>query len=256
MLLFHSAYLVNPSNPVQKIVVWVKVIFSSYFQNKSVWDPPQMGTGTFILFNIPFLLLPPLTVVAIGWYGIRLHKLMGEASDTLGALEQVSAIPTLALFIHTNLLEQVRAIPTIAPFTHRGATNQTNRAKANLFKLYVLLTPEHLGTLPNRTTLFLCPLLNKKDLSLVKETLHALEVIGDARAIPTLKRLSETHTDTDIRETAQRLMYLLEEREALLNHKTHLLRASHAPKEADNSLLRPAYHTPEEAPEELLRPFE
>ncbi len=246
MLAIEGTYKTSPLDPIKLTVSWWETVLYSIFSTpleimNSMIDPYRLSffnVAVYLLIVIPFLVCLPITALYTVWDSAKLHKIKGKALDTLGTLEQVSAIPTLA------------------PFTLKGTTDQKSRAKESLLKLFGLLTPEHLGTLPNQTTPLLCPLLYTEDSTLLQETLRALEVVGDARAVPTLKRLSETHADIGVRETAQRLMYLLEEREALLDHKTHLLRASHAPKEAENSLLRPVYHTPEEAPEELLRPAE
>lgn len=186
----------------------------------------------------PVLLFSPVVMAFVEWDARKLLRLQGETLDTLGALGEVSAVPF------------------VAECLSKGHRRLRKRASAALIKLYGHLTPEHLGTFPAQTVPNLCNTLSRGDIAFLLQTLHALELIGDVRAVPALKQLAEKHESAEVRETAQRLIYILEAREEGTVQKMSLLRASTAPKAAHEHLLRPAYGRPETDVSELLRPSE
>ena len=187
---------------------------------------------------IPFVIFLPLTLTYMAWDAFKLKRVQGDTLDTLGVLEEVSAIPV------------------VAEYASKGSKTLRERAALALTKLYPRLTPEHLGTLSAQTVPNLCKTLSGGESNFVLATLHALELIGDVRAVPALKQLAEKQESVEVRETAQRLIYILEAREEGTVQKMSLLRASHAPKEASEHLLRPAHGKPETDVSELLRPSE
>ncbi len=188
------------------------------------------------LIGIPFVVFLPITLLCMAWDAFKLKRTQGDTLDTLGVLEEVSAIPA------------------VAEYASKRSASLREKASAALIKLYGHLTPEHLGTFPAQTVPNLCNTLSRGDIAFLLQTLHALELIGDVRAVPALKQLAEKHESVEVRETAQRLIYILEAREEGTVQKMSLLRASRAPKEASEHLLRPAHGKPETDVSELLRP--
>ena len=222
---------------VDPVMRWFVAIFFPSNSYLSIW------WAFVLLIAIPFVVFLPLTLIYMAWDAFKLKRVQGDTLDTLGALGEVSAIPVVAEYASKGKVQV-------------GRYSLRKRARAALIRLCPRLTPEHLGTFPAQTVPNLCNALSRGDIAFLLQTLHALELIGDIRAVPTLKQLAEKHESAEVRETAQRLIYILEAREEGTVQKMSLLRASPAPKAAHEHLLRPAYGRPETDVSELLRPSE
>jgi len=237
-------------NPITAIGDWWEHTWVRLIAPVMNWIDTPINTTDSLAFwmvsvalIIPFVIFLPLTLTYMAWDAFKLKRVQADTLDTLGGLGEVSAIPAVAEYASKGTVQV-------------GKYSLRNRARASLLKLYPHLTPKHLGTFPAQTVPNLCNALSRGDSAFLLQTLHVLELIGDVRAVPALKQLAEKHESVEVRETAQRLIYILEAREEGTVQKMSLLRASHAPKEASEHLLRPAHGKPETDVSELLRPSE
>jgi hypothetical protein len=92
------------------------------------------------------------------------------------------------------------------------------------------------------------------DTELTLLILDALEKVGDARAIPFVKRLDRRAGDSAVRQRSVRVLRALIERDELERSARVLLRAASAPAIQADMLLRPARGIQEPEPDHLLRP--
>ena len=98
--------------------------------------------------------------------------------------------------------------------------------------------PEHLGALPSETVPRLCHLLGRADETLAEAILQALTFIGDGRAIPAVKRVSQSSSSKQTRQRAIDLLPTLEDRLHRSRLQESLLRATVNPTSDDMTLLR------------------
>jgi len=115
------------------------------------------------------------------------------------------------------------------------------------------LRPDDLGTLPGRTVPALCSALTARSREMTLGILQALTLIGDGRAIHDVGSLSRNHYCPDVREAATKLLPILQQRNVEHKSSALLLRASNAPADSKQSLLRPSWEQPATDSSQLLR---
>src|SRR5579871_5772358 len=97
-----------------------------------------------------------------------------------------------------------------------------------------------------------CRLLGHPDDDLVLAVLDALSKVGDGRAVTSVERVAAHGRTAPLREAAQRVLPILQERRQRERDAARLLRAADAPHMPDDVLLRPAQSTGRIDPELLL----
>lgn len=194
----------------------------------------RVGWPMLILFGalfFPFVWMG-LSVVESGEQYIR-----AQAAQTLGALGRVESIAALA----TASLEG-------------SAIEVRNWARWSLQRVLPRLTSYHYGRLPGQPCTSLCRLLWDADEPLALAVLHALRDIGDGSAVTTVEKISVHAPSLAVQAEARRILPLLRVRQAQENSSQALLRASTAPQDAAEVLLRPAGEGTGDNPDHLLRP--
>lgn len=204
----------------------------SFFLNSA----PHIYWTFMILIGLPFFGFLPFTALYVAWDARKLARIHAMVLDTLGDLGEVCAIPTLA------------------EYASKGNFPLNQKARTALQKLLPRLASEHLGTFSSQTIPNLSKLLSGGTTEFNLAVIAALNLIGDARAIPALQLLIQRTEDFEMRALVREVIYVLEVREAEASLKQNLLRASHPPKDTPDQLLRPVVGEPDNAPAELLRP--
>ncbi len=115
-----------------------------------------------------------------------------------------------------------------------------------------VLQSEHYGLLNLQAIPNLCRLLYQPDESLVLEVIEALGKIGDGSALHPVKWVAERGRTQQIREAAQAILPILEERHRQEQDPQILLRPT-AGFSTPDTLLRAAQAKPETGSEHLLR---
>lgn len=122
-----------------------------------------------------------------------------------------------------------------------------------LAKVVSRLRSDDYGTLPSATVLTLARMLRKSPAPLTRLLLQALTVLGDERAMRDVEWLAKAATDLDIRKAAVELLSVLHLRAEESKASAQLLRASKAPAESGQTLLRAVREPSEADPTQLLR---
>jgi hypothetical protein len=109
------------------------------------------------------------------------------------------------------------------------------------------------GTLPPQAVPALCNGLITASPKTVPVILQALTIVGDGRAIEKVEYLARMDLRSEIREAATLLLPILLQRDRESHTSSVLLRASHAPLESGQTLLRATQEQPTADPSQLLR---
>lgn len=115
------------------------------------------------------------------------------------------------------------------------------------------LTPADYATLSLKTMSALCQALTGISPPVTRVILRTLTVVGDGRAVRAVKYLAQSAVHPDIRESAARLLPLLQQRAQESKASAQLLRASGAPEESGRTLLRAARELDTTDSAQLLR---
>lgn len=134
-----------------------------------------------------------------------------------------------------------------------GCQEVREAAEESLPLLLAALGQEHYGKVSAETMACLCKALYHENDALVMHILEALEKAGDGQAVAPVERMVKRGRTPELRAAAERILPILQERQQQENAPKMLLRASSAPAETPDVLLRPAMHTEETEPETLLR---
>lgn len=158
-------------------------------------------------------------------------------------------------------LQAVSAIDALAGACQEGSFYVSRMAKASLRAVLPHLTPEHYGQLGPDIVPNLCRLLKANTAvafghEFSQELLTALECVGDARALPTVRQSAQHWTDWTLTDSANRVLKVLEERKRLETDRGTLLRGTRSPVASEEELLRAAANSPADKPEQLLRAVE
>jgi hypothetical protein len=164
-----------------------------------------------------------------------------------------------------TIIEQTQDPRFIGPALTMLADNYTDgdvkyRAKIALRNLLPQLRADQTNTLTaEQRDAMLIPLKTPfDDLSLSLIILKALEQVGDGKAIPVVKKLTEggpTRKMQTLKEAAEECLPFLEINAERIRQSQTLLRASDSIAVAPDTLLRPAMaHADSTPPEQLLRP--
>lgn len=245
------------SKRTRNAIVWCALfgLAFAYPVNRLESDPtnPQMATLEMLRVwllcatCLSFLAAPIITPISIALDMARNKRIRTAAAWALGRLPSVVSIEALAAA------------------SVESSAKLRQAATASLQGALPLLTPEHYGQLPSDTVPSLCRAMNTIDNWFfgpawidqgVRLRIHeALEKIGDGRAIPHVESLARSAGSQAVRDAAQRLLPILEERRQRDNNANMLLRASDTAVTSADQLLRAATGAATETPaDELMRP--
>ena len=129
-------------------------------------------------------------------------------------------------------------------------------AEAAFLKVASRLSADDYGTLPSDTTPALCWGLMSGEGYMTLPILKALLLIGDGRAIATVKHIRRYPRNQETANTAQELLVVLRKREEESTAPTQLLRASSIEERVQEELLRPAVEENNDCSGLLLRASE
>jgi uncharacterized membrane protein YgcG len=196
----------------------------------SIWAKysfPEMPL--FAVLLIYGIVLPFTYLVACVWADLTLNNLRVTAVGTLRLLGIPETVMPLARATHNISYNR-------SSFTQRVRT----AARPALLQALSTLTSEHYLRLSPDLVPSLCIVLQKSEEGLSLEILHALEKMGDGRAVSVVERLTKKGKTPAVRSAAERLLPILQQRQLGEQAHSTLLRASHEPNDAPNMLLRPS----------------
>lgn len=226
-------------------------VFSDYFAfwGKAIFESGGLPSGAEglpyehqILYMLCVLFLFSIVVTApfslpfsLGLDRARQSRVRKEAALSLSNLGRVEALPYLLAAI-------------------RGAKGDLQTALLDaIAALLPRLSVEDYGRFRSDTVPNLCHLLERHPGDSQLRILVAIRLIGDSRAIETVKGLAESSPSSEVRERAREILPILEARKAQEYNAQNLLRASQEPL-AEEELLRPAYAVADTETDTLLRP--
>lgn len=197
-----------------------------------------------------------------GWYGMfqAVGMMLGSMSSMFYARWTDDARSQLSV-----LMSQAEDVRFVAPMLRLGHTLPSKEAEVLQTALIRLLPQIRASDAPNwskedKATLLLPfkSLNNPKDL--ITGCFKALEQIGDASAIPAVKKLAERafqDNRKDVWQAAQDCLLYLQSNTGRFQQAETLLRSSDVTTARSDTLLRPAASTSDTVPaEQLLRPKE
>ncbi len=187
---------------------------------------------------------PFVWLTASVWGDLRFNLLRATAVETLGLI----ALPESA--------------EAIAYAMYEMAYNRKGLFDRRLWRAAIAAFPQALASLTSARYLQmgasfvpnLSHLLDHLKEPLQLDILEALGKMGDGRAVIPIRRFLLRTKSVATSTTAQRILPILERRQAQETAHSTLLRASSKPNDAPNVLLRPAYGGYEDQPQSLLRP--
>jgi len=199
-----------------------------------------MSYGLFYLFSSLLVFAALLTVVGAVisiplsvWLDHCKLRQFVPIVDALGEVGQPESTASLAkALVHKSLSEA---------------------ASSALARVTARLRSEDYGTLPLETVPALCGAVYEVSSQTVLVILQALRMIGDGRAVRTVTYLSKFGLYAEIREAATDLLPILQQRERDSQAVSMLLRASQAPAEGKQTLLRAVWEEPRVDSSQLLR---
>jgi hypothetical protein len=147
-----------------------------------------------VLVYLLVVLLPPLRAALIDWEDHRINRVRLAAATALGFLCDPMAVGALAAALHDRNARLRRA------------------AGEALRETLPFLTPEHYGTLGPGAVPGLCHALFAHDTLLMVLALEALEKVGDARAIRSVKSVIQHPPNGEVLNAALKTMEALEMR--------------------------------------------
>ena len=207
--------------------------------------------GTLLVF-IPLMLLLGLLL-----YPVTLFKLH---SRELRSARELRFLAAHAL----GRLRATAAVDALAAACLEGNDHVSVIAAAALRVVLPDLTAGQFGALGPEAVPNICRLLKRcapaaithedVDYGLTLDLLTALEKMGDARAIPTVRQGASEWQDRKLSAVATRTLAVLEERQRSETERGTLLRGAAQPAIADAELLRASTAHTESRPEQLLRP--
>jgi len=199
-----------------------------------------MGGVCFVLDLSPFNLLSNLVLTAVFCFGARvMYRDINRRARTRQIIEILGKLgDPSSLGVVADAMQQEELRNSAAPAFVAIAAN---------------LRPEHYGTLPSQTVPSLCNAMPYAFKMPVFEILHALEVIGDGRAIEPVQNLINNTPTQQIKLAAVELLPILLERDRQTQAATQLLRAASAPPAGNEELLRAVSTMPEVSADLLLR---
>jgi len=126
-------------------------------------------------------------------------------------------------------------------------------AADSLHDVLPLLTPEHYGLFGAESMQNLGRILHHPEAQLVCKSLSALAIIGTSHAIPAVRRAAQSGRTMRLREAANEVLAVLEERQRHESRHDTLLRPTLSPEDPSSILMRPASSAPQPTSEILLR---
>jgi hypothetical protein len=215
-------------------VGWVMIWPGRYVREDDYFNSPGFVLFLSAVFTVLGAIVSlPVSLPFSFWLDNRKLKRLYPAIEALDAVGRPASLAALATASRSWVLEKTAA-SALASVTAR-------------------LRPDDYGALPSRTVPALCHALLGTPSQTVLVLLQALTVIGDGRAIPAVETLSLQAMRPEVREAATQLLPLLQQRARNSRATATLLRASHAPAESSQILLRAARDQSVTDPSQLLR---
>lgn len=250
-----SRYTV-PLAALLTILADLQIANSQWYRNPgTTYFPPEFHTYPLLGFLVSFfsigvlwnaLLYPLLFPLVTARNMARNNRVRGAAALALGRLRAPEGIEALARAT-LDVSPHVRAIAE--PALHLSLPTLTN---------------EHYGRLGPFVVPALCHLLDHKKERLfayhvrterlVLQSLTALEKIGTGAAVSSVEKVARDGWTDSVREAAQEILPVLQERQRLENDPHILLRASALPQSGEHLLRAAPSALHDHAPEQLLRP--
>lgn len=218
--------------PVLCVIWWLDGVPGMGFSQ--AWLIGLIAGGLLYSLIAVFALLPICSV-----------KLAGEQSE----------IALTALYSLENLQDK-KAIPSLIVIATSARAQLREAARRVLTRMLPLLASEDYGIFNESTCRRLSRLLQEGDRKLTLAILRSLEFVGGGAMAQPVERLLRQEFTGEIREEAERVLPVLQARQAQERASSHLLRAASTPEILQDTLLRPAQNRPETAPEQLLRPMD
>ncbi len=218
----------------------VSVLTGLWMSATSHYDAPNLWAYIALLSMGHFLWV---WLVASIWGDVHYNLLRATAVEALGLM----AVPESAEPI-THTMYDIACIRkwSLDKRLREAVTEALPRSLATL-------TPEHYQRLEPELVPNLYRLLNYVHEPLQLQILEALGRMGDGRAVQPLQRLLAKTRSHAVRDTLQRVLPILGQRLQRETAPHTLLRASSAPQEAPETLLRPLEGSHDDQPEYLLR---
>lgn len=180
------------------------------------------------------------------WGDLRFNQLRASSIESLGLIGSAECAEAVVAAMYETMYARERVF--------QGSVRQA--AALALPRVLASLTPDCYLRMSARFVPNLCHLLNHVKEPLQRDILNALGRMGDGRAVFAVQRFIAKTDSKPLRKTAESVLPILERRQIQETAHSTLLRASAAPDDAPNVLLRPAYGGYEDPPQQLLRPAE
>jgi hypothetical protein len=220
------------------------VVVTMYVMNAvgpGLANPLAVVLGTAVLSICAF-------IASIFFSGVLLDKLGEQAANGLAVLKDPNSLNSLA--------EAQPSLNDKRPESIRWTQQQDPAVARAIPYVASALTPEHYGTLTKRTILVLCGFLNRASEPDALMLIHGLKAAGTGDALEQIAITVKNGRTSAIRTAAEEVLPILIARNRNEQAPERLLRASSAPSEADDMLLRPLAAAQSHEPELLLRPID
>ena len=197
-----------------------------------------VGGGLLFLLLSGVVIGPILIPCSVTADKARVNRVRAQAAETLGELGRPESVDALAVAARESG-------PRV-----RGA------AQESLIRILPRVTEHHRGLLSAQTVPNLCRLLDDSDDARSIAILHALERVGDGRAVKPVQnaiiRWSFRSPNSSVQNEAERILARLLQWQRQEQASSMLLRA--ADRADDQVLVRPAISIPSEDSATLVRP--
>lgn len=225
-------------------VVWGAALFHiSPDPSVPVWESSlEIGISIAVAGFVPFVFLYMMLVCVV-----FLPLLNLCAARERGQLAQ-SAIQALGNF------NDKRPLPMLMDIAFGPRLAPARIARTTLLRLLPLLDASDADRLSPRTRHQLAQALRKSEPNMAIALLNALEHVGFGQAADTVEDMSQEGATADVRERAERLLPVLQERQRAEAACASLLRPTSAPAAVAAELLRATNLPVPAPPAQLLRP--
>lgn len=209
-------------------------------------------------------------MLLMGWYGVNLSSMSGfllTMSMVMSVINLFIVSPIRSSKTRTEqrslavaacdalrTLGDKKAIPALMTASRRWEPDIAISARSSFLSLLPLLRVEDNEWLQLPVRHRLEELLGSSDPRVILPVLRAMEFVGTGNAASAVTRLQSKGLTPEIRAEAVRIAPILQERWHQERVSSTLLRASHAPVQPQQELLRPASASQATPANELLRP--
>jgi hypothetical protein len=194
------------------------------------------------MFGWAWMIWIPLVLYTL-FVDSRVNTVRAAAATALGRLQIPEAVGEVAAAVHDS--PGTRQTP---------GTGLVREAALNALPFLLdALTTHYYGRLPDQAIANLCRLLEHPNDRLILDVLEALGRVGGGSAVEPVERVARRGR-AYTRQTAERILPVLRERQRREREAATLLRPSIAPDDPSQVLLRPAQDTGQADVNLLLRP--